>query len=467
MATVIVPPCPENSFVPSGNPVIYTLATDNAFARLSYIVEVYINSNLVTTLKYPVYNRDSMNIDVTRIANDFINDRFVNDFNFSSFTNTKLFSPEECCLVYIDVYEEYYDFNTGVMTQTGPFTGDAVGVWRSAANFQDARTLFAFQDKFDLVGNTYNDFGKFFGVKNLSDDLMINMSLVPGVGAKVNSYMLNNLYKISELSERTMTFFSTSFTTGNSIHTQNLQCFVFDENGIMTKSWAKKIHQADFFINNYAKRMAQIPCSPKQLNSVVWDVGGPVDPSLQNEISYLDGDRFYFVTVCDDSYSGTIATPTMPTPSGFKWVGFEIVPCERFDVYDILYKSKDGGWWQIYTYKKSRKNINIKSNIKYNTWKTEASDTLENSARFKEVMHNDVTESFLIQTDWIKDQHEVDEIEDMLHSPNIYLIKEGFENEYIPVILSDSDYEIHNMDQDRMIRYQFNFEAAYENNTLQ
>ena len=49
----------------------------------------------------------------------------------------------------------------------------------------------------------------------------------------------------------------------------------------------------------------------------------------------------------------------------------------------------------------------------------------------------------------------------MIKSPSIYLVSEDATPVYIPVLLKDSTYQIYDKEQDRLFKYEFEFEEAF------
>lgn len=467
MVTIIAPQV-YYYWLPSRNPIVYTIQTTNTMPRLSYIINVIINGNLATKLKYPVYDRNSLSVDLMGIVNDYIKDVFVNDEQ--AYTTV----PDEVCSVTISVDEEYFDTNTNqmVVDLNAGLEKKPVYIWRSVADFQHSRNLGFFVSYFDLTGSNYDNYGKFLGVKNWSADVPLNTLVgVYPVPAKGKAILFKDLYPISPTTRRTAEFFTTSTFTNGSKHTMYLHCWCFNSKMELTKFFWKKLHNGAFTPTDYQYKIGCIPVGIPQLNNLVWDYIGLVAGTL----NYIDEseDKYYFITVCGVNSFGTPDLNSQsPTPEGNKWIGFEIIPCSKFESYNILYKTAEGGWWQIRADKKHFNETNVKTNIKYNTWGLQAKETLPSSARFKQTMHTEANGSIILNTDWINNQGIIQEIEEMIISPEIYLVLDDDYNPlkynptYIPVLLKDTTHQIWNKDQDKMIQYEFEFEEAYKKGTL-
>lgn len=450
---------PRATWIPSANPILFTIQTTNPYTRLSYCIDVIINGLTKTRLKYPVYDRKALIIDVQRIVNDYLTDKFVNDE--VSFTVVS----GETCSVIIKVTEEYWNGSQMYYdTQNAVLTKD-IFVWRSAADFQSQRSVWTWYQNFDLMStnvNDYDKYGKFLGVKNWTADAVfytdLNLYPAPPKGREI---LFQNLYKVSPLTRRTMDFFITSKLTNASKHTQCWNVWCYNKQHNLTKRFAKKIHLANINDISYTKKIGCIPVGIQELNSQSWDQIVKTNPTYLNYIDPSE-DKYYFVTVCQMNDVGNIIPKISSLlPNGNRWVGFEIVPCDRFKLYNILYKTAEGGWWQIRCNKKHFKETDVETNIKHNVWGQPAYTPLPNDARFKQVMHTQANGSITLNTDWIENQGIVDEIEEMIKSPSIYLVSEDATPVYIPVLLKDSTYQIYDKEQDRLFKYEFEFEEAF------
>ena len=85
-------------------------------------------------------------------------------------------------------------------------------------------------------------------------------------------------------------------------------------------------------------------------------------------------------------------------------------------------------------------------------------------------MHTTADGTITLNTDWVENQGNIREIEDMIISPQIYLVEDridGIKNPvYIPVVLKDTTHQIWDKNQDRLIQYEFEFEEGYNKPTL-
>lgn len=461
-------PTTPDFWIPSGNPILFGFKTTNTNIKLSYLIDVIINGNYVCRLKYAVYDRNNMTLDFNKIVNDYISSTFSND------TQAFVTVQNEVLKLEIKVTEEYSYFvgsvENWVVDTANAVTSKAVYIWYSAADFQKSRILWNYYTYNDLIGNTYDKYGRFLGVQNACADVARNTLLGlfpnPPVGKQI---LFNNLYKIGFSTRRSMSFFTTSTMTGGSKHTMILQCWCYNEKYEMTKRFAKKIHSGSFVTANWQDKIGVVPVGASDLNNLSWD-NTELDAGSISAIDVSE-DKYYFITVCGmDEFGNLFPQVSVNMQEGNKWVGFELVPCNPYKVFNILYQTTEGGWWQIRADRKHQNETKVDTTIKYNPWKYQPMTTLPNEATFKQVMHTDADGTITLNTNWIENQGIVREIEDMIISPQIYLVEDmelGAKFPvYTPVILKDSTYQIYDKGQDKLFRYEFEFEEGYKKNTL-
>ncbi len=124
----------------------------------------------------------------------------------------------------------------------------------------------------------------------------------------------------------------------------------------------------------------------------------------------------------------------------------------------ILYYSRLGGWWQIPCYGTfNHKGINVKNTLR--------KSPVISKGIFSSNQHIVTTlseDSYTIHTNWLNDR-EILEVEDMLQSPEIYLVSG---QKYIPVVISGVKTDINTSNDRQLKSYTFEFEAGYFKNTI-
>lgn len=453
----IVSPTNAYNWLPSGNPIVFTLSTTNVWPQLSYIIDVYVNGTMVAQLKYPVYDRNRMDIDLRSIVNDYLTDTFVNDEILSP-SNTLVYPANETASLHIEVWEEWYNtVQQQWQRSKQPEITKNIYIWRAAAEFEDARHIWRYQDYF--TWETTNDDPKFLGPKVNGFDFC---NEVETTLYRANLPFFTNRYKVSMNSLGTVSFFTYGLISVNPGDiTDFVEVWCYDSMGNRTKTfrWNNPEH-SNYTLADYTRRISQFPCTPRNLNQVPWS-----SITLQaGTLNYIDPseDKYYVIFTHEGWGQG----------GGYEWgiraIPFEIV-CDsdcKWPVYNILYKTREGGWWQIRADRKSFNETKVETSVKYNTWGTGAMEPVPNSKRFKETMHTNADGTITLNTDWISSQYFIEEIEDMIVSPQIYLVKEGATPQYIPVVLKDSTHKIWNVRQDKLIQYEFEFEEAFKKATL-
>lgn len=448
-------PTTKDHWLPSGNPIVFSLSTTNAPPRLSYIIDVNVNFYIVAQLKYPVYNNNRMDIDVRKIVNDSLEDTFVNDEILSQ-ANKLVYPQRETARVFITVREEYWNGSamiiSDVITQS-----DIIYVWRAAAEFQDARKIWEYENDFEFdIYTQYNpDHPKFLGPKVEGFDYANNVEKSHYVG---DPNFFRSRYKVSMNTIRTVSFFTYGYTAAPiGAITDVIVVWCYDRNFIKTKEFTWNNPDANIYsISSFSKKVSQFPCGPANLNNVPW-----------SNIILVNGATLNYIDPSEDKYYVifTHAGYDLYEEWGIRPIPFEIV-CNEYDTYDILYKTREGGWWQIRADRKSFRETTVNTSVKYNTWGRGAHQLVPNSKRFKQTVHTDADGTITVNTDWLNSQYFIEEIEDMIVSPQIYLIKEGTAPVYIPVVLKDSTHKIWNKNQEKLIQYEFEFEEAYKKATL-
>ena len=450
-------------WLPSGNPIVYTIKTTNLHSKLSYIIDVNINYTDVVRLKYPVYDRNRMDINLHNVVNDYISDHFVNDCVLDSDLLPE-FQKWEVCRICIKVTEEYYNGTTMVVDTAGAVTSDVNYIWRGVADFQDSRNLTDFIYKFKP--GPHNNNAKFLGPK--VDPLTYLPSvLLPGDNEAYPAFF-KDAYEVSFTTHRTVGWMNLwnydeawgVYANPPTDYGNAVEIMTFDKDFNLIKTgfyWYYPINGM-YYENDYDKMITQFQVGLSDLNPLL---GTSlylyyVAPGFSNFFT-PDEDKYYTINIESAIYA---------SGRGIRAIPFKVVDCNPYDVYNILYKTCEGSWWQIRTTKKHYNETEVKTSIKYNTWGLGAQEIMPNDKRFKQTMHTEANGTIKLNTDWIESQAIVQEIEEMIISPQIYLVTEDATPQYIPVILKDTTHKIKNKGQDKLFQYEFEFEEAYKKNTL-
>ena len=464
MAITITPPIKPDHWLPSANPIIYSISTTTINARLSYIIDVYINGSQAVQMKYSVYDRSNMNIDLSRVVNDYLSENFVNDLTVNS--GHFHFNPTETCSLSIKVTEEYWNGTQMVLDTPNAVLVKEIYIWLAGANFQQSRDLTKFEHLFKWNIPVNNEHPKFMGAKN--DAFIAGIHEVEKITYLAQPQAFQAAYKIDMNTPRTIGFFTFGYSNPPGDIADRYYVWVYNSKFQRTKEYVFiNPDSSALGTNSYSNGIAQMPCSPYNINQMVsnneWSA---INLTTYGSTQYIDPNKD------DDKYYVVFTHEGWGIGMGYEWgyraVPFEIVPCTHYQVYNILYKTLEGSWWQIRTEMKNHQETDVKRSVMYNTWGLRAGEVLPNSKTFKRVMHVEGNGTITLNTDWIGNQGVIEEIEEMLVSPDIYLVTntELGEVVYIPVVLKDQSYQIYNKKQDKLFQYEFEFEEAYKKTTL-
>lgn len=467
MITVTYPTKPKY-WLPSANPIVFGIKSDltNTYTQFSYLVDVIIDGSTVTRLKYPAYTTNQINIDIRQVVADYLDDTFIND---DVSIQPDYFKRPEFRVVELKLYEQYWNGSRMFIDSANAYRTKPINVWRAGFDFPDTRDIKTAIDRFELQTTTptYKEHPEYLAAKlscpyDVAKNTLYGLFPYPPAAKQL---IFKNLYKISPDTRRTLSYSNISQSLNDSKYTMFLNVWVYNANFELTKRFVKNLHTGTFTNDDVKNKFHSVPCGADDLNGLVWD-NVYLSHGATPEITMKE-DKYYFILICGaDSFGDGCPQLSVNTQAGLKWIGFELVGCSRFETWNVLYKSKDGGWWQIRCNKKSFKQIETEKSIKYNTYGIEPQNPIPNSKRFKSITHINAEGSIVLNTDWIATQAELDEITDMIQSPDIYLVSDGNTPIYIPVTLKDSTFDIYNRQQDKLIQYQFEFAEAFKKITL-
>lgn len=438
MITLTPPSTNKFDFFPSSNPILYTLSTTTISPNLAYIITIFVNNTLVAKTRYVVYNTAQMTIDIRNIVNAYIKEMYVNN------ATSPITQSSEYAQFYIQVVEEV----DGVIDAGTSVQSNVSNIWLSAAQPFEWRDLSKYQYQFQTQSTQYDLFGRFLAYKaNVGDVVKSTYGISPNPLKISDSFDLSNIYEIGETEQRTASFFKYDNTqpTPLSDYTEYLNVFLYDKNKIFLGQFGKKI-------SGYSDKILAIPVGVNELNSITWDYKSPASLIIDSNTEY------YFVAVNKDYGISYHPYPYIGnnSPKGLKWLGFHINRNNCYKVYRILYKSSEGGWNQIRCEMKHSQQLSRKAKTRLNTWGQAAGLPLADNTRFTDVTKLDITNKITLNTDYITNQNFVDEIEDMICSPIHYILDEL--NNVIPAVLSDSNFKIATINQDKMVQYEFEFD---------
>lgn len=433
MSASILPPARTSSWLPAASPMIYTVsATALPGATPMVIIGIYINDEKVADLKYPE-KLTGVEIDIHDIVINYLNPLFTNNLEQPLTGQTTMW-----CKVGATVREQY--INASGETITTSESLPAINyAWLAAAEWNSDPSLFI--NDFET---TSGQPGRACGPKAAYDGVWTVAEIFPMADRtyhKLCNQLIDNQYVVRDDSQITLTIPITS----SNFYVHNL--VVYSEvNGKLMRKATKQLTITD----TNTDKFYTIPIGVNELNNFAWDTEiGFADYLIESDVSR------YVIYLTRQAPTEDITNMELPMTQP---ITISIDRC-RADDHRILYYSSEGGWWQINAHKKHFKSLAVKTNLMTNTfYKTPTA-----SMRYKEPTSIQAEETFILNTDWLSEQHQIAEIEDMLTSTNLYIIHD---NQYIPVTLTDSSYVIGDLEQDGLIQYELTFTAAYNKPTL-
>lgn len=289
----------------------------------------------------------------------------------------------------------------------------------------------------------------------------------------LNTADINEAYEISRNNKRT----ATAILQKNQTYFNNrYQVNVFDENGVMTKFGISPMSHILPAISGddwFRYTFLTFPVGVPQINALASETLEDDKIYFQRtahgiEIGsqkYIDEkDKYYQVGLVDDSHVWSTARNYQSVPLTFKICDIEGAVGAHLDLssMNILYYSKLGGWWQI--------TCHSNRNYKETDIKTSSYATISAPSAFSrdyKTVSVDAKDSYIIHTKWLS-KKEICEVEDMIQSPEIYLVQDvqGGGSIYIPVHLADSTYKIDTTNKNYLKSYTFTFITDYTKNTI-
>jgi hypothetical protein len=419
-----------DTWSPAFNHLTYKVySTNYNKPNMRYIFELYVNDNLVNTSKmFPAPNGTCI-YDPSKIIQNYLTEYeslFISEGTYSNVAETATY--------YVKFKEEYYVDST--LNTFLRETGKTKYTWYAAADWMAARSLLHFTNNFmpDSSRVTQANAANYLGPNKYLDLTDINRAV------------LTEFYKIRPNERRVISFFTRN--QNRDYFANRLYVATILKTPVGTTSEKFFYKDYTFSTSSTARyQMFHFPVGIEQLNSLVWT--NSIIPAGRTASITPDEDAAYYVW-----WTNGPATRT------HRSIGFEIVDdCDRFDHYTVYYQSPKGGWWYINMDKRSEKTTNVNKS----TMKNYLSYNYIEKKEIK-VIHTEAQGLYKLQTDWLRNQADVEDVKDMLESPNIYLLDE--DENMIPVTVNNSIYEIKNVAQDKLVNYTITFNEAFNKNVM-
>lgn len=196
--------------------------------------------------------------------------------------------------------------------------------------------------------------------------------------------------------------------------------------------------------NYKTDKFLQIGIGPKNINeSLYWTSVSPVASQLTST------DTSYTVKFYNDATNISLKTLTFNIKTNCKYKRFK-----------IDYQAQAGGYGYCLFGMKSFKSIKTKKET-YNKYKNYYDNT--GTDRNIIVSNSKLEGSYVLNTDWLE-QLDIDEIEELLISPSLFLVDEN--NNTIPVYIESVEKIINDKSQDKLVQYEIEVKEAINRNVI-
>ncbi len=419
-----------DTWSPAFNYLTYKVYSSNCDKpNMKYIFDLYVNDKLVNTSKmFPAPNGTCI-YDPSKIIQNYLTEYeslFISEGTYSNATETATY--------FVVFREEYYVGS--ILTTFLRHTGTTKYTWYAAADWMAARSLLRYTGEYmpNASHTTQTTAAKFLGPNKYL------------VWSNINRADLKEFYKVRPDEHRVLSFFTRNEARDYYANRIYVASILKEPVG----STPRKLFYKDITFSSSPEpsyQMYHLPVGINELNNMSWT--GMEIPTGRTPNINPNEDVAYFIWLANGALKPT-----------HRAVGFEIDTCSsRFKHYTVYYQSPKGGWWYINMDKRSEKTTNVNKT----TMKNYLSYNYIEKKEIK-VIHTETQGLYKLQTDWLRNQADVEDIKDMLESPNIYLLDE--DENIIPVTVNNSTYEIKNVAQDKLVNYTITFNEAFNKNVM-
>lgn len=430
-------PTTSSIWLPSGNPIVWTLKEQQELGHsMSALITVYVNDVAKVTLKYPCMYNETFYVDIHDVVHTALSDTFVNEATAMTFPTT------EWCAYKIGVRTQYYDTNNEQHITYETVTNNRYA-WYASADFQWDKNIESFSKYFELGGSK-----PMFPLSNRSYSILGLPALWKNRTERIfDTKYLDKAYWVKHSTKLTQTWM---MNDGTNRFASYFVVYVFakDKPHFYHKKFVLDLTSMPA---TAAYKLATVPLGVTELNNITWTNVVKKYEELSSIIT--ESEDLYYATVFTLNATNNLTLTETPVSV---FTLFALDTCAN-DEWRVLYKSKVGGWWEIRTHLKHYRTDTIKTtSMKNRFWKPASVDM-----RYLSAVSVKAETTITLNTNWLQ-QFEVNEVEEMLQSPNIYIMKNDV---YIPAILVDSEYQIADVKQDKLVSYTLTFQVD-ELNTL-
>jgi len=427
-----------STWSPSHNQLTFRCASGvSGQPSMRYIFHLYVNDILINTSKLYPRPDSYCEFDISKLIKDysivyFNNKRTAGSYGYSTET-----------LKYFVLIAEEYLSGGNIITNIAKNSGTKY-VWCSTVQWEEGKDLSKVIDKFEPIAGgqyiigSYKNFNQataseYLNYRNYSDNL--------------NEYNYGTSYAIRSDEQRVLTLMPFDYTT-----LVKPTCMV-----ILTDSG--KIFSKDFTFGTASptNKLWHEPIGIPELNNNTWDFMY-IPGSMETNINPIE-DKYYSISFAIKS-NGPEPIPIKRYAQTHKSVTFRISDCTRFENYTLLYATQYGGFGSINMNKKSYRSEIIQTTTidKYLPYNYDETSSITS------MVGGFINDELILNTDILRNDNQIFEINDAIRSPKKYLINS--KNEYIPVVIKDATISIGQTKQDKNISYSIIFKEAFNKNIL-
>lgn len=403
-------------------------STNSSLDSFKFIFKLYVNGSYISTSKLPKRPENNCLFDAQSYIKNFVQGVFFeevarDEFAFDGYS----------CSFYVEFYEEY--LVGGALTESALLdTSDLINCFEMVANRWELPSdeLVA---KYAPQNPTTTPFNSTIG-------LLSGPRVLPSESwslANDGYISRKDTYSISPTDKRSLSILARDEFVAEII--ERLRVRTYTNTGeVKIFEWLLRDYSTPTI--DITRNISHIPVGIGELNDWV--------PTLLNIPSGLAT----AITPGEDvAYSIEIINNVGEFL--FKPIIFRIIECTIYEHLVLRYKTPVGGWWYLDC---SMKNYQSETTER-TTIQVKKQYSDDSTFRENRVVDMDGKASYVVNTDWLPSQEHIQEVVDLLQSPEVYLIKD---ERTIPVTIKTSQYSVKNLQQDKITQYTIELEDAFD-----
>ena len=418
---------------PGYNPMWFEVYSTNYDEdAMRYIFKLYVNGNLVSTSKlFPRPNYRCL-YDPQPIVKNYLDGKRVDYTNGVADAQDGYVAE-----FYVEFYEEY----------------DIAGVVTESVLLDTSSTSRCYEmvnnEQHISAGDFINEY-----TPHYISSTPVNVSLAKYSGPRVqalDSWTLDNSKPILPNDTYTITEYDRTTLSIIAKHADSL--YAIDNLIIRTYTYSGEVKTFNFDLTSIVSSdILHIPVGITDINDFIDTMSVTINcPVALTEYIVQDEDYAYAVELKTAAVGGRYI---------YQPIIFRIVePCDTYERYTVMYKTDIGGWWYIPFQKKSfYTEENSRTNIQLYRGNNDDGTFMQ-----KPVINMQGSGTYTLTTDWLINDNFIQEVQDLLRSPVVYINVRQPDNSIIeiPVTVATSSYQVKTTKQDKMIQYTIEFKEAF------